>query len=100
MKARFRVIDPVSGQKVTATRRGKSWVQSCDWVGSCSGCCEVGEYGSGSDRYSWHAKHQCLIGMGCGECGHRGIRRNSMWVPLTKDVHPELNAKLRKKLAA
>jgi hypothetical protein len=47
---------------------------------SCSGCCELGEYG-GNPGYPYDPKAKCLIGAGCDECGYTGKRRNSYWVP-------------------
>jgi hypothetical protein len=51
------------------------------WTGSCSGCCELGDYGSGSENYSYDPKARCLVGAGCEECGFTGKRRNEYFVP-------------------
>lgn len=54
---------------------------SCTY--NCSGCCELGDYGSGSHLYRWDAKAHCLVGAGCKECGYTGKRRNSYWIDYT-----------------
>jgi hypothetical protein len=82
-------------KRITAYLRGKVWVMHVRWVDSCSGCCEIGEYGSGSDRYPTHPKHGCLVGAGCDECGYQGIRVQEFYVPLSKDEQIVLNIRMR-----
>lgn len=53
------------------------------WTDYCTGCCELGEYGSGSENYSKDPKHGCLVGSGCPECGYTGKRRQSWAIPAT-----------------
>lgn len=63
--------------------------QVCEWAKwttNCSGCCELGEYGSGSQYYDRDPKHGCLIGAGCEECGYTGKRIESCWVPIGLDI--------------
>lgn len=51
---------------------------------SCSGCFELGDYGSGSENYMWDEKAQCYRGDGCHECGYTGKRRETLYIPLTE----------------
>jgi hypothetical protein len=51
------------------------------WTDSCSGCCETVE-GYNKLGHAYSDKHHCLIGPGCHECGHHGVRRNQMWLPV------------------
>ena len=81
--------------RVTAFLRGKVWVQLIEWVDSCSGCCELGDYGSGSETYPTHPKHHCLIGAGCDECGYHGIRVSSFYAPIPKEEQIILNTRIR-----
>lgn len=48
----------------------------------CSGCFELGDYGSGIERYEYDDKAQCHVGFGCDECGHTGKRRSGHWTPI------------------
>ena len=56
---------------------------SMSYTGTCSGCFETGDYGSGSENYSWDGKAHCYVGAGCHECGYTGKIRHSMWIPVT-----------------
>jgi hypothetical protein len=78
--------EKIAGRKLD---RRKSYAiidgQVCEsfvMVRSCSGCCELGDYGSGSENYKRDPKHDCLIGMGCEECGYTGKRRDGSWMPI------------------
>lgn len=51
------------------------------WTSSCSGCLEVGEYGSGEGLYPFDEKAKCHVGAGCSECGFTGKRRQEHWIP-------------------
>jgi hypothetical protein len=53
------------------------------FTSSCTGCCEIGEYGAGSENFVWDDKAKCRIGTGCEECGYTGKRRSVMYIPLT-----------------
>lgn len=55
-------------------------LEAISWTSHCTGCCELGEYGSGSEHYENDLNHGCLIGAGCRECGYTGKRRDAMWV--------------------
>jgi hypothetical protein len=102
------MVDPItweeaerrSGLRLDRRRRyawGQSWFDETvsvvlelgSGVLSCSGCCELGEYGSGSSLYPTDPKHGCLIGAGCNECGHTGKRRWAMWLPLSSIIEPK-----------
>lgn len=48
---------------------------------SCSGCCELGEYGSNPNGHGFDVKHNCYVGSGCDECGYTGKRRGPFWAP-------------------
>ncbi len=62
------VQDGVEGYHVTVTT-------------SCSGCCELGEYMGNAHNYPYDDKAMCHIGSGCDECGYRGKRRVTSFVP-------------------
>jgi len=62
--------------------RRKVVLETLTYVSSCTGCCELGDYGSGSENYETHAVHGCLVGAGCHECGYHGVRRTGMWFDL------------------
>lgn len=81
--------------RMTAFLRGKVWVMLARWVDHCTGCCELGEYDSGSSRYATHPLHGCLVGFGCSECGHKGIRVNAYYVPFPKEEQIILNTRMR-----
>lgn len=57
---------------------------------ACSGCCEIGEYGQGSENYPYDEKNKCLIGSGCHECGYTGKRRTTFFVPFDTPSNKEL----------
>ena len=42
------------------------------WM-TCSGCCEIGDYGSSEHLYPLHPFHDVRVGDGCAECNYRGI---------------------------
>lgn len=48
---------------------------------SCSGCYEAGEYGGNEHLYPYDHDAGCRRGAGCGECGHRGLRLSTVWIP-------------------
>lgn len=48
---------------------------------SCSGCCELGDYGGNPNGHSYDEKAGCHVGGGCVECGYNGKVRVSCWVP-------------------
>jgi hypothetical protein len=78
-------LDKLAGRRLD--RRKSYCVISGDvcemvsWVDSCSGCFET-EDGHPVGEYPMHPVHRCHVGGGCHECGHRGIRRNSQWIPI------------------
>ena len=54
----------------------------------CTGCCELGEYGSLETLYPWSIEHQCRIGAGCDECGGTGMVE--MLIPTDDDIREML----------
>lgn len=59
-------------QCLSSLRKGPDgWEQRCQFTSKCSGCaCECGE----------NCGHS---GDGCRECGHSGVRRNDLWLPVS-----------------
>ena len=57
------------------------------WTDACSGCCELGDYGGGSEGYPTDPKHGCLIGSGCHECGYHGKVRREEWIPFDYEAY-------------
>ncbi|HCY85367.1 MAG TPA: hypothetical protein DHV36_09565 [Desulfobacteraceae bacterium] len=48
---------------------------------ACSGCLEMGDYGSVLCSGGWDEKRKMEIGCGCEECGYTGVRRGHFPVP-------------------
>jgi hypothetical protein len=48
---------------------------------SCSGCCELGESAGREHLYRYDERARCRVGPGCAECGFRGKRRDTQWIP-------------------
>lgn len=47
----------------------------------CSGCLEMGDYGSILASGGWDEKRGMEIGLGCDECGYTGVRWEHFPVP-------------------
>lgn len=53
---------------------------------TCTGCTDIGEYGSGSEHYDRDPKLGILVGSGCHECGYSGKRRERFFEPFDHEA--------------
>ena len=96
-RCRVWIDDGDDYQLETAFKLGKAWFLTAKWTQSCSGCCELGDYGSNPNRHPYDEKNQCHIGFGCDECGYTGKRRVEMWVPIY-DKHAQIVLNIRNRV--
>lgn len=53
----------------------------------CSGCLELGDYGTVLYSGGFDPKTGMVIGAGCRECGYTGKRRHTVFIPFTPCPH-------------